>query len=190
MESKEFHLACPYPLRVSTRSDDIHSTNRKFYREYLADRPAQWKILCCGIEVTSLRMEVPGNAGERSFEPLHCRVSKDCGRNHTTRSVVTSSATKWSNSSLRYMHSSALCSAQTTISPPKMLIFTLESIVYSGEFRIHNLKAGGSIPPPATISSIIQGLRTKRKIKLARIAEVFQKLRLARSKHSKTLKFF
>jgi hypothetical protein len=48
------------------------------------------------------------------------------------------------------MHSSALRSAQTTVSPLKMLIFTLEGIVYSGEFRIHNPKVGGSIPPPAT----------------------------------------
>ena len=48
------------------------------------------------------------------------------------------------------MESSALCSAQTTVSPLKMLICTLEGIVCSGEFRIHNPKVGGSIPPPAT----------------------------------------
>jgi len=48
------------------------------------------------------------------------------------------------------MHSSALCSAQTTVSPLKMLIFTLEGIVCSGGFMIHNPKVGGSIPPPAT----------------------------------------
>src|SRR4051812_24317636 len=48
------------------------------------------------------------------------------------------------------MHSTALCSAQTTISPLKMLIFILEGVVCSGEFRIHNPKVGGSIPPPAT----------------------------------------
>jgi hypothetical protein len=48
------------------------------------------------------------------------------------------------------MHASALCSAQTTVSPLKMLIFTLEGFVCSGEFRIHNPKVGGSIPPPAT----------------------------------------
>ena len=48
------------------------------------------------------------------------------------------------------MRSTALCSAQTTVSPLKMLIFTSEGIVCSGEFRIHNPKVGGSIPPPAT----------------------------------------
>jgi len=48
------------------------------------------------------------------------------------------------------MHASALCSAQTTVSALKMLIFTLEGFVCSGEFRIHNPKVGGSIPPPDT----------------------------------------
>ena len=48
----------------------------------------------------------------------------------------------------------ALCSAQTTVSPLKMLIVTLEGIVCSGEFRIHNSKVVGASPTPATISSI------------------------------------
>jgi hypothetical protein len=48
------------------------------------------------------------------------------------------------------MHSSALCSAQTTVSPLKMLIVTLEGIVCGGEFRIHNSKVVGSSPTPAT----------------------------------------
>ena len=38
------------------------------------------------------------------------------------------------------MNLSALCSAQTTVSPQKMLIVTLEDIGCSGEFRIHNPK--------------------------------------------------
>lgn len=34
------------------------------------DRPDQRKIRCCGIEITSLRLEVPGEHGERSFETI------------------------------------------------------------------------------------------------------------------------
>src|SRR5215213_9727860 len=69
------------------------------------------------------------------------------------------------------MHSSALCSAQTTVSPLKMLIFTtLEGILCSGEFRIHNPKVGGSIPPPATNNlNKFKDLGQNRKIELARV---------------------
>ena len=79
------------------------------------------------------------------------------------------------------MHSSALYSAQTTVSPLKMLIFSLEGIVCSGEFRIHNPKVGGSIPPPATNFSFIfnhlqnsSGLQVRRRFLFCRdFAEIF-----------------
>jgi hypothetical protein len=68
---------------------------------------------------------------------------------------------------LRYLHSSALRSAQTTVSPLKMLIYTLEGIVCSGEFRIHNPKAVGSIPtPPTNILNKFKDLEQNRKIEL------------------------
>ncbi len=79
------------------------------------------------------------------------------------------------------MQSSALYSAQTTVSPVKMLIFTLEGIVCSGEFRIHNPKVGGSIPPPATNFPFIfnhlqnsSGLQVRRRSLFCRdFAEIF-----------------
>ena len=62
-----------------------------------------------------------------------------------------------------------------------MLIFTLEVIVCSGEFRIHNPKVGGSIPPPATNFPFIfnhlqdsSGLQVRRRFLFCRdFAEIF-----------------
>ena len=71
---------------------------------------------------------------------------------------------------MRYVQRKALCSAQTTVFPLKMLVFTLEGVVCSGEFRIHNPKVGGSIPPPATN---LPALFSKTSEKNRRQADVF-----------------
>jgi hypothetical protein len=34
--------------------------------------------------------------------------------------------------------------------PAENAVYSVEGVVCSGEFRIHNPKVGGSIPPPAT----------------------------------------
>ena len=51
---------------------------------------------------------------------------------------------------MRYRRQYALCSAQTTVFPLKNAVYSVEGVVCSGEFRIHNPKVGGSSPTPAT----------------------------------------
>ena len=48
------------------------------------------------------------------------------------------------------MRSDALCSAQTTVFPRKMVVDSVEGPVCSGKSRIHNSKVVGSSPTPAT----------------------------------------
>ena len=45
-------------------------------------------------------------------------------------------------------------SAQATVLPLETVVYTLEGVVSISVAGIHNPKVGGSIPPPATISSI------------------------------------
>jgi hypothetical protein len=53
-----------------------------------------------------------------------------------------------------------------------MLIFTLEGIVCSGGFRIHNPKVGGSIPPPLPMFSTTYGEPTACHFRLSRSCHV------------------
>jgi len=51
---------------------------------------------------------------------------------------------------VRYVREHALRSAQTTVFPRKYSVYSFEGVICGGQFRIHNPKVGGSIPPPAT----------------------------------------